>query len=249
MKCFTKMILNEIKLPESPVCLDIACGTGLSTLQLAEACRGKGTIYGIDISAKMIDEANLVVQKQGLSNISYMKMNAENVEFHDSTFDFVLSNMSLNFFPDKQKALSEIYRVLKPGGQFALTYAAGSHNWEIFDVAHTVASRHPELPGFLKAVEDARACFLGLDDSVELFRRTGFRLTNIYGRHSIYWADPSNLASDQNTWWSIYRQALPTEAVSVIRSEFNEAGREAAAPEKKLKFTTYIIFAWGTKPG
>jgi len=249
MKYSTRIILNEIKLPENPVCLDIACGTGLSTFQLAEACRGKGTIYGIDISEKMLDEANGALQRQGLGNISFMKMDAENIEFPDSTFDLVLSTMSLTFFPDKQKALSEMHRVLKPGGQFALTYPAGPYHREVFDIAYTVASRHPELPGFLKAVEDVRGCFLGLDESVDLLNRVGLRLTNIYGRYSIGYVSFGWLVSDQGLWWSIFRQVLPPEAVSVIRSEFDEAVRAAVAPEEKLKVTTYMIFAWGTKPG
>jgi len=112
-----------------------------------------------------------------------------------------------------------------------------------------VASRHPELPGFLKAVEDVRGCFLGLDESVDLLNRVGLRLTNIYGRYSIGYVSFGWLVSDQGLWWSIFRQVLPPEAVSVIRSEFDEAVRAAVAPEEKLKVTTYMIFAWGTKPG
>jgi ubiquinone/menaquinone biosynthesis C-methylase UbiE len=135
-------LLSEVKLPDDPVCLDVACGSGISTLKLYEICRGTAKVYGIDISEKMIEEANKIAQQQG-RDVVYYKMDAEELDFPNSTFDFVLSNMSLNYFPDKLKALSEVNRVLKPSGKFALNYTAAPCNQEGFEVAYNVALQHP----------------------------------------------------------------------------------------------------------
>jgi ubiquinone/menaquinone biosynthesis C-methylase UbiE len=53
-------LLNEVKLPDDPICLDVACGSGISTLKLNEICKGNAKVYGIDISEKMIEEANKI---------------------------------------------------------------------------------------------------------------------------------------------------------------------------------------------
>ena len=248
MKYSAKMILSELRLPDNPVCLDVACGTGLSTFQLAEVCGGKGIIYGADISQKMLDQAESARNRLGLGNVRFLKMDAENLEFPDSVFDIVLSNMSLTHFPDKHRALSEMYRVLKPAGQFCLVYHGRPMHREAHEVARQVASRHPELPSFTKMVEDMFAGYsLDLEDSINLLNQTGFAIANIYGRHSFTWMNPSSMNSEQSAFWALYRQALPLEVREQIGLELVEAARRAAG-EKGLKVTNYIVFAWGKKP-
>jgi ubiquinone/menaquinone biosynthesis C-methylase UbiE len=240
-------LLSEVKLPDDPVCLDVACGSGISTLKLHEICRGNAKVYGVDISEKMIDEANKIAKQREMKDVIYHKMDAEKLDFPDSTFDFVLSNMSLSYFPDKLKALSEVNRVLKPGGKFALSYTAAPCNQEGFEVAYNVALQHPELPEFLKAVEEVKSSLISLEDSIELFTEAGLGLSSIYGRHSIDWVDPTSLVSDQSNYWSLYRQALPSNSVDLIRLELLDASKRASIPGKGFKNTVYIIFAWGKK--
>jgi ubiquinone/menaquinone biosynthesis C-methylase UbiE len=250
MKSITDTVLKDVNLPVNPVCLDIACGTGISTLMLAERCKGKATIYGIDLSEKMIQEANKTMQKQGLKNITYHKMDAENLKFPGSTFDFVLSNMALYLFPNKQKALSEVHRVLKPGGGFAFTYVAGPHYREEIDIFHSLASRHPEIPSFLKSVEDSRTHFISLEESVELFNSVGLSLSSIYGRHRLGWIEPDDLAgrNSQNVWWSLFRQNLLPGEVDLIGSEALEFVKPLLDSNGRLRITIYTIFANGKKP-
>jgi ubiquinone/menaquinone biosynthesis C-methylase UbiE len=240
-------VKTQTRARDDPVCLDVACGSGISTLKLHEMCKGNAKVYGIDISEKMIDEANKIAKQRELKDVIYYKMDAEELDFPDSTFDFVLSNMSLNYFPDKLKALSEVNRVLKPGGQFALNYTATPCNQEGFEVAYNVALQHPELPEFLKAVEEVKSSLISLEGSIELFTEAGLGLSSIYGRHSIDWVDPATLVSDLSNYWSLYRQALSPKSVESIRLELLEAGKRASHPGKGFKNTVYIIFAWGKK--
>ena len=135
MVYLTNLMLRETKIPKIPVCLDVASGTGISTFELLKRCNGKGTFYGIDISQSMIEIAENNASKYGFTGINFKKGDAEHLEFPDSMFDLVICNMSFHFFPDKKKALSEMYRVLKPGGQVALLYW-GSVVFKRFQMQH-----------------------------------------------------------------------------------------------------------------
>jgi ubiquinone/menaquinone biosynthesis C-methylase UbiE len=247
MRYSTIRILDEIEIPDDPTCLDVASGTGLSTFELMEACGGRGTFYGIDIAAATVSCANGVARERGLGNVKFTKMDAEEIGFPDGTFDLVLSNMSLQFFPDKPKALREIHRVLKPGGQFAFTFQGGPGMQEPLGVMLEVASRHPEVPELLEVIRSSKSCFLGLEEWMDLLETAGLRLTNIYGRHSVSFPDPGFITTEDNVSWDVWRQAIPRDALDEIVEEINEAAWEAAT-ERGFRSTSYVIFAWGTKP-
>ena len=76
-------------------------------------------VIGIDISEGMIEQARNEVSLQGLANTKVFKMDAENLDFPDSSFDFVLCGLCLFFFPNLDQALTGFLRVLKPGGRLA----------------------------------------------------------------------------------------------------------------------------------
>ncbi|HEX9915912.1 MAG TPA: methyltransferase domain-containing protein [Candidatus Bathyarchaeia archaeon] len=246
MRYSTRMALNEIKIPENPTCLDVACGTGISTFELMKICGNRGTFYGIDISRNMIDAANKMASEKGLGNAKFMYGDAERIEFPDDSFDLVLCNMSLHFFPDKPKALSEMCRVLKRGGQFAFTYA-GKPAWqEIYKVAGAVLARHPDLPGLRKAVADTVDWPVSLEESIDLLEGAGLKISNIYERRAIDYSDPGFIVSESCSAWNYWRQETPAHVVDTIRGELLSGAREAASP-RGFKHTSINIFAWGTK--
>ena len=77
MTVFTHLLLREIHIPENPVCLDVGCGTGISTFELAKRIKDNGTIYGIDISQFMIDQAEKNAERLGFLNIKFLTGDAE----------------------------------------------------------------------------------------------------------------------------------------------------------------------------
>lgn len=99
--------------------LDVSCGTGLATLPLAELVLPDGRITGIDISEKMLDKAKSRTYEDSINNVNFFRMDAETLDFADSTFDKVVCSLGLMYFPNPDKALQEMYRVLKPGGQIS----------------------------------------------------------------------------------------------------------------------------------
>lgn len=247
MKYSTNMVLNEFEIPEDPTCLDVACGTGVSTFELMNHCGRRGRFYGIDISRDSIEAAEEAASREGLENVEFMYGDVESIEFPDAYFDLVLCNMSLHFFPDKPKALREMCRVLKPGGLWALTYA-GKPGWhETTKIAHDVEARHPDLPGFRDAVHDTENWPLSLEESIDILEEEGFKISNIYERRALNYTDPSMIVSESNSAWDYWRQGMPKEMVDTIREELVDYARKAVSP-RGFKLTSINIFAWGTKP-
>src|SRR5574341_1828141 len=106
--------------------LDVATGRGAILFTAAETV-GSGAVTGFDLSWQMVKYTAAEAQKRGIRNVHIAQMDAENLGFPDASFDRVLVGSALFFFPNLHQALSEFYRVLKPGGQF------GGTVWGQFD--------------------------------------------------------------------------------------------------------------------
>jgi SAM-dependent methyltransferase len=93
--------------------LDVACGTGLLTF---EAARLVGEVVGVDLSAKMVEAA----RRRAPGNVSFQRMDAQKLDFPEASFDAVLCSLGLMYVPDPAAAISEMLRVLRPGGRIAV---------------------------------------------------------------------------------------------------------------------------------
>lgn len=113
-------LLKEICVTDKNV-LEIGCGTGIISKSLLE--KGVGNLVCVDYSRHMLDQCRTKLEGTGLpsDNVEYKLADAENLPFEDNTFDTVVSSMVLGLVVDQEKVLSEIYRVLKPGGELALS--------------------------------------------------------------------------------------------------------------------------------
>jgi ubiquinone/menaquinone biosynthesis C-methylase UbiE len=100
--------------------LDLACGTGLATLDAARSVGPHGQVVGTDLSGQMVDIARRRAVEQELSNVTFQRMDAESLDLPDATFDVVLCSLGLMYLPDTQGAVQEWLRVLKPGGRVAI---------------------------------------------------------------------------------------------------------------------------------
>ena len=107
--------------------LDVCTGIGAVLFPGANAVGLDGHVTGIDIAGKMVQATATSILMHGLSNAHAQQMDAERLEFPDASFDYVLCGFGLSFFPDLTLALSEMKRVLKPGGVLAVSvWAEGS---------------------------------------------------------------------------------------------------------------------------
>ena len=116
------------KINQGEQVLDIGCGAGVDTILAAIIVGPKGSVIGVDIVSEMIARAENNLQMMELDNVKFQKVSGENLPFSDDTFDVVTSNGVINLIPDKETAMSEIIRVLKPAGRLMVAdqIAAGN---------------------------------------------------------------------------------------------------------------------------
>ncbi len=115
---FGRRLVEFADIPEGARVLDVACGRGAVLLPASTSVSSTGEVIGIDISEGMIEHTGNEVSRQGIANIKALKMDAENLEFQDSSFDYVLCGLGLFFFTNLDRALTGFLRVLKSGGRF-----------------------------------------------------------------------------------------------------------------------------------
>jgi ubiquinone/menaquinone biosynthesis C-methylase UbiE len=153
--------------------LDVACGTGAATRLLAEQVGSTGRVTGLDINSGMLAVARLVTAGRG---IEWLESSAVKIPLPDATFDAVICQQGLQFFPEKAGALSEMRRLLKRGGRLALScWRSVEHTPGYFVLEQALARRvGPEkaaLPPF--SFGDAAAIR-------RLVVEVGFREVKIY---------------------------------------------------------------------
>lgn len=101
---------------ETPLILDVACGTADSTIKIAEKIVN-ANVFGVDISEKMLEIGKEKVEKERLGDrISFSMSSAESLDFQDDTFDAVTVAFGVRNFSDREQGLKETLRVLKPQG-------------------------------------------------------------------------------------------------------------------------------------
>lgn len=105
------------KISQGEQILDIGCGAGVDTILAALSVGPKGSVVGVDIVPEIIARAQDNLQMVDLNNVNFKKTSGENLPFANDTFDVVISNGVINLIPDKEAAISEIIRVLKPAGR------------------------------------------------------------------------------------------------------------------------------------
>jgi len=100
--------------------LDIGCGGGVDTLVAAFLVGPTGQAAGIDATPEMIKRARQNLHHVPLANVMFLAAFAEELPFTNQSFDVLISNGAFNLIPDKTRALGEVFRVLRAGGQLML---------------------------------------------------------------------------------------------------------------------------------
>lgn len=100
--------------------LDLGSGAGLDVLLSARRVAPGGHAYGVDMTDEMLNLANSHRDKAGVTNATFLKGTIENVPLPDSSVDVVISNCVINLAEDKSAVIAEAFRVLRPGGRFAV---------------------------------------------------------------------------------------------------------------------------------
>src|SRR5688572_22738168 len=101
--------------------LDLGSGGGIDVLLSARRVGPTGKVYGLDMTDEMLDLARENQRKAGLTNVEFLKGDIEQIPLPDNSVDVIISNCVINLAADKDRVLADAFRVLKPGGRFAVS--------------------------------------------------------------------------------------------------------------------------------
>ena len=111
------LVVDDLRIERGMRVLDLGCGTGTATLEIASHLEGTGKVVGLDLSEEMLEQAKQKLTELGYTNVEFVLRSASDLNY-DEYFDHVLSTNAFHHFADKQDVFARVYKSLRPGGIF-----------------------------------------------------------------------------------------------------------------------------------
>jgi arsenite methyltransferase len=194
------------------VVLDLGSGGGIDVLLSAKRVGPAGKAYGLDMTDEMLALANENKRKAGVQNVEFLKGEIEHIPLPDNSVDVVISNCVINLSADKDLVLREAFRVLKPGGRFAVS---------------DVVTRGPMLPEIRKNVLLWVGCIAGALEESEYrgkLASAGFEQIDV---------EPTRIYRNEDAREFLSGQNIDVDAIAPqVDGKFMSAFVRAVKPQK-----------------
>src|SRR5947209_7356974 len=159
------------ELADGEVVLDLGSGGGIDVILSARRVAPLGKAYGLDMTDEMLDLARRNAAEAGVDNVEFLKGHIEEIPLPDGSVDVVISNCVINLSTDKSKVLSEVARVLRPEGRFAVSDVVADPDLDD-DIRQDMAQWTGCIAGALTADQDR-----------SLLEEAGLTATGVHGTH------------------------------------------------------------------
>jgi ubiquinone/menaquinone biosynthesis C-methylase UbiE len=237
-----KRTVARLDLPDGASVLDVGCGTGAAAILAAELVGQEGRVIGVDLSSQMVMRARANARARGIRHADFIVADQGQIAFPDESFDAVINVFSIFLAPDLEGHIRALWRLVRPGGQLAVT-TWGPRSFE------------PAFSAWLRAVEQVcpgtvphllrRNRLVGVPEVRNLFASAGIADAEVVARQS------QQPLRSPNDWWAII---LSTGDRWVIgRMTARDAKRAKQATLAWLKengigaIDTNVIYAIATK--
>lgn len=145
-----RMAMDRLDLRPGQLVIDLGCGTGQTTVELARRVTPGGRVVGVDITAALLDRAREHAREAGVDNIEFQHGDVQSSDIGRSRFDRAFSRFGVMFFADPVAAFANVHDALKPGGvlSFACWQAVTSNEWMLVPAIAAVSAlgAAPEMP-------------------------------------------------------------------------------------------------------
>lgn len=249
---FGLLLLEHVELRSGMQILDLGCGTGFPTFELAQLGGAGCRVIGADVWHDALARARTKAQIYQLPNVRLVAADGARLPFPAATFDLIVSNLGINNFADPDAALAECFRVTKPGGRLALTTNLQGHMREFYDVFRdTLRSRnageylerlmHHEMH---RGTQESRAA---------LVEGAGFRIVKLVeDQTSFRFVDGSALLNHffiklgfLDAWRGVVDPADEQAIFAALETNLNETARHHG----ELRLTVPMLYLEAVKPG
>lgn len=233
--------------------LDVAMGRGAALFPAVKQIGSQGYAVGIDLADEMVQKTTEDAHRLGLENVEIRKMDAENLEFPDEYFDYILCGFSIFFF-QLDRALSEFYRVLRPGGHVTVTtWGRDDERWSWLGELGKKYMQHmpPQIQAAMAERErNAQAQPLNRSEGLrEVFSNAGF--VNI----QVIDEGPEFTYSDEDEWLAVQMshgmrfvfEMLPPPILEDYKADAIEYLRAMKRPDG-IPHTLFALYTLAEKP-
>lgn len=153
---FGQALLERAPLRRGARILDIGCGTGFLSVELAQRCGPDSRVWAIDPWEPAMDRLQRKLAWQGIANVELVRRSAADTGLPDGVADLAVSNLGINNFADPAAVLAETRRLLRPGGRILLTTNLKGHMAEVYAALRQVLAGEPERLAAVDAEEARR---------------------------------------------------------------------------------------------